>query len=204
VNTSARVELEKPSDANVKERIAEFAKGGAEMDATLNWLFRDRFPENTDLNQVLVKCTVLNNFYHAGVRDKDLVSVAKCIVSLKIDNQLKQGDEGLVERISSALKGCTKSVRRGYFTFVTKYCSFHNPEAFPIYDTYVSDMLWDYSQKDSFTELTHKYDMDMNYPRIKQVIEDFRKYYKLEKFSFKQIDEYLWQTEKDLREAKHG
>ena len=104
------------------------------QEVALTSLF-SKYPNNTDINEVLIKCTVLNQFYSAGVKGIDLLPLAEHIVSLNIDQNLQDGDWGVVEKISNCKL-------RNYYSFASKYCNWHNPQKYPIYDSYVDNVLY--------------------------------------------------------------
>ena len=61
---------------------------------SLNKLFYDTYPNNTDINDILIKVSALNDFYSTNIFS--VFSVAKHILSLDIDNRLNNKDETLV------------------------------------------------------------------------------------------------------------
>lgn len=82
----------------------------------------------------------LNQFYSAGLLSKDLIPMAKHIVELNsrvnIDIALKSGDLSIVPQIARG-----GDLSRIYLSFASKYCNWHNPKSFPIYDRYVANVL---------------------------------------------------------------
>jgi hypothetical protein len=116
--------------------------------------------------------------------------MAEYILKLKIDQQLEQQSPELVDQIAMTPIG-----RRNY-SFASKYCSWHVPEAYPIYDRYVDELIWAYQKTDKFAEFKRK-ELKI-YPRYKEVIQAFISYYRLTQFSFKEIDKFLWQYGKEL------
>ena len=77
-----------------------------------------------------------------------------------------------------------------YYSFATKYCSRHQPERFAIYDSFVEKVLVWFSDEYGFAEFKNE---DLrNYPNFKRVLMAFIEHFKLQKYSLKQIDQYLW------------
>ena len=147
-----------------------------------------KYNENKEVDKIILKVLMLDKFYSTQIRNS--VSMAKGISRIKnIEDRLKKGDVELIDEIAS----CT-GVRREY-SFATKYCSFHNPKKFPIYDQYVRKILHHFKNEYSNLKLTHK-DFE-NYNIFVNSIYDFIKYYKLEKYTIKDIDRFLWQFGKD-------
>ncbi len=106
---------------------------------------------------------------------------------MKIDPWLNNQSLEVVEKIAKIqLKG--KS-RRNY-SFASKYCSFHLPEVYPIYDGYVENLIWNYQKETHFADF--KRGEMQQYPRYKEIIEQFRGYFGLEQFSLEELDHFLW------------
>jgi hypothetical protein len=180
----ASVRLPKPTPARVKSYIQRFDRAEAVTEGALSKLFR-RFPTNTVLEDVLVKVVMVNALYHTSIFSTH--DVAKHILRLKIDAQLQAGQSEAVDRIASMRFG--KRERYNY-SFATKYCSWHNREAYPIYDKRVDDILWGYRKQDQFAAFQRQ--ALWEYDEFKRVIMEFSTYYKLEGFIFKELDKFLW------------
>ena len=160
-----------------------------EQERALNRLFFTLAPENKDLADILLKVTTLNQFYSTNIFS--IYPVAKHIQSLRIDDRLAAGDCTLVDEIQVVrLKEKTKH----FYSFASKYCSHHNPEAFPIYDSYVDEVLRYFRDVDGFT--IFRTSELKNYSRFKEVLLAFRSFYGLEQFTLKEIDKYIWQLGK--------
>lgn len=102
------------------------------QERALEKLFFGDFKYNDNLENILIKYSVLNDFYRTNIFK--IYSVATHILSLNIDERLANGDPTLVDDIAKV----TISGKNKYFySFASKYCSHHNPNAYPIYDSYV-------------------------------------------------------------------
>lgn len=161
------------------------------QESSLEKLFQRTYPLNEDLNDVLIKVCSLNDFYSTNIFSP--YSVAKHIVNLKIDAKLQNGNLEVVNEIAK-IKMANKNFRN-FYSFATKYCSHHKPEIYPIYDYFVGKVLVYFKQIDNFYDFSEK-DFKI-YPRYKEILINFRKYYDLVSFDLKQIDKYLWQIGKD-------
>ena len=84
---------------------------------------------------------------------------------------------------------------RHYYSFATKYCSFHSPAIYPIYDNIVDGVLWHLSNRDDFIKFKRQDLKD--YEKFIEVLEAFKDYYGLQSFNFKDLDRYMWQLGKD-------
>jgi hypothetical protein len=145
-----------------------------------------QFPRNTETAHVLLKVLVLNKLYSAQVRDIDVEILARHIAGLGIDPLLAEGSPSTVDLITN----CDNL--RNYFSFASKYCSWHNPDAYPIYDSRVDECLWSYQKRDGFAKKKFLRKDLWVYPGFCEVVTQFRDFYKLGSFNFKAIDKFLW------------
>lgn len=156
----------------------------------VNLLFQDLCAGNTKLVEILLKVSALNDFYSTSIYDTH--GVARHILSLNADPKLSQGDLGLVDQMANvSFNGKTRRI----YSFATKYCSHHAPDAYPIYDSYVDEMLWFFRKRDGFARFRRP-DMK-DFPSFVGIIDKFRDFYGLTKFTRKQIDVFLWLAGKD-------
>lgn len=160
------------------------------QEQALNKLFWEYAPHNTQLEDILIKVAALNDFYSTNIFS--VYPVAKHILSLDIDQRLQKGDISLVDELQKVEIG---GKIKHFYSFATKYCSHHVPDHFPIYDSYVENILVYFRDKDSFAIFTAN-DLK-NYKRFKEVLIQFRNFYSLSEYSLKQLDQYLWQLGKN-------
>ena len=147
-----------------------------------------QFPANHDLSEVLLKVLAINQLYSSRVDSIHLEPLARHIVASKLDELLTVGSHDSVTKIASC-----PDYPKHYYSFATKYCSWHNQAAFPIYDANVDECLWSYRKQDKFSEF-RRYEMEdcSNYKRFVEVVSAFRKHYLLDQFPFKSLDKFLW------------
>jgi ADP-ribosylglycohydrolase len=185
----------KPTVDEVKKYIKRWNgpenEVGKNKEMALKKLFEELCPENRDFNDILIKCSTLNDFYSANIFD--VHSVALRIMKLNIDERLKQGDYKLVKDIAEVKVGKSRKPRN-FYSFATKYCSHHRPEMYAIYDSYVDKLLWEFQKRDKFSAF--KLTDLKKYPEFMRVIHDFQRRYGLEEFTVKELDQYLWQLGK--------
>ena len=106
------------------------------QEKSLDKLFFITYPNNNEIEDILIKVSSLNDFYSTNIFS--VFPVAKHILNLGIDNRLKSNDETLVNDIANlSINGKKKC----FYSFATKYCSHHNPINFQIYDSYVDKIL---------------------------------------------------------------
>lgn len=79
-----------------------------------------------------------------------------------------------------------KASHTDHYSFANKYCSFHNSDTFPIYDSYVDSILWHYQNAEHFC--IFKRNELKDYPKFKRIIRSFQRYFGLERYTVKQLD----------------
>ena len=160
-------------------------------ESSLQRLFTDLCPKNDNINDIFIKCVALNSLYSTQIFS--IENVAKHYITIDIDSKLQKGDLSLVADLTPVKIG-TKV--RNLYSFASKYCSFHNPDKYPLYDRYVHLTLKYFSEhKEHFSKFS---DNDLrDYPKFVKIIEQFQAKYHLEEFSAKQMDIYLWQIGKE-------
>ena len=165
------------------------------QEKSLYKLFHEDYKHNTDLNEILIKCSCLNDFYSTNIFS--IFSVAKNIYNLKIDKRLNENDPSLVNDIAHVkINGVDKT----FYSFASKYCSHHNDE-FPIYDYFVDKMLVYFKNKDKFAKF--KKDDLKDYVKFKKILIEFKKFYDIEEYSLRDIDKYLWIAGKEYFPKKY-
>ena len=198
-NNIAESSIPKPSIEEIKKYLKKWDnKEYCNKEEALNKLFFEICPKNTDIKDILLKASTLNDFYSTNIFS--IYPVAEHILDSNIDSRLKAGDTKLVEYIKKVPIGDDS---RELYSFVSKYCSHHNPEEYPIYDSYVDKVLWYFrkrpdcsdSENSSFSNFKRKDLKD--YVKFKGIIIEFQKFYGLNEYSLKQIDQYLWQLGKE-------
>ncbi len=187
-----------PTADHVTNACKQFADGANEPDAALFELFA-HYPKNTDLRHVLLKIVALNALYSTMIRVYSKITptvyeVASHIAAIgdEIDSGLIAGSPDLVPKISRI----QKNEKTFYnYSFATKYCSFHRPESYPIYDSRVYEYLRRLRNRDKnkvggFRQF--KNEEMWNYARFKGIVDEFRVHYGLQEFPYKQIDAFLY------------
>lgn len=155
-------------------------------DSTVRNLF-DEFPRNDNLEHVLRKVIILNQLYNARLWTTATLVVARRIVELKIDVRLNNHDLDLVSDIAlNIIKGKTWH----FNSFASKYCSFHQPDFYPMIDQYVCRLLNSYRRDLSFVAFRSVEFKD--YRRFYEIVCQFKTHFKLDEFSLKEIDKFLW------------
>lgn len=159
------------------------------QEKALDKLFMGICKRNDNIEDILIKCSSLNDFYSTNIFD--IHTVAQHILSLKIDERLEDGDLSLVDEISHVeVNGKVHT----FYSFATKYCSHHNPERYAIYDSYVEKVLLSMNSRDHFMKFKQE---ELNvYETYMRVIKAFQQRYGLMQYNIKRLDQYLWQLGK--------
>lgn len=163
----------------------------ADQEKALDKLFMELCPKNDCLEDVLIKCSALNDFYSTNIFD--VHSMAKHIYHLNIDERLKRMDYSLINDIATVEISWKP---HNFYSFATKYCSHHRPEKYAIYDNYVEKVLVTMNRRESEPFAYFKKEGLKNYETYMYVIQAFRQHFGLSQFSIKQLDQYLWQLGK--------
>ena len=193
------IEIPRPNKNIIKEYLVKWDNLEDHyiwQESSLDKLFHKDYKYNTDLNEILIKCSCLNDFYSTNIFL--IYPVAKNIFDLKIDKRLEQGDPSLVNDIARVnISGKEKT----FYSFASKYCSHHNNIEFPIYDYFVDRMLIYFQKKDKFSNF--KKDDLKDYVKFKNILIDFKKFYDIDEFNLRDIDKYLWIAGKDYFPKKY-
>ncbi len=163
----------------------------------LDKLFFSLCPNNTDISEILLKVSTLNDFYSTNIFS--VYPVAKHILSLNIDERLNAEDVTLVEDIKRV---SINGQEHSFYSFASKYCSHHKPLAYPIYDSYVDRVLRYFRDRDGFS--TFAGENLKNYNMFKDILITFQQHYELKEYNLKLIDKYLWLLGKDYFPKKYG
>jgi hypothetical protein len=190
--TRVRDDIQKPAPEVITEYLEKWTtlEHYIAQESAITKLFSQICPHNSDMDDVLIKVAALDKFYSTNIFAP--YAVARQILRLDIDKRLSQGDETLVSDIASVKIG---EAERNFYSFATKYCHHHNPEAFPIYDSYVDKTIRYFARVDRFALLSNGELRD--YHVFKNILNSFRDYYSLTAFSLRDIDLYLWQLGKE-------
>ena len=159
------------------------------QEKALDKLFMDVCKRNDNIEDILIKCSSLNDFYSTNIFD--IHTVAQHILSLHIDERLKVGDPSLVNEIAHVE---VNGKGHFFYSFATKYCSHHQPERYAIYDSYVEKVLVSMNNRKHYANFNREDLKD--YETYMSVIRAFQQRFGLLQYNIKQLDQYLWQLGK--------
>jgi hypothetical protein len=181
----------KPTKADVEKEIAAFDKENGIGEWLLGELF-NRYMRNAVESEVMEKVNILNRLY--STRLYSITSMTDQILSIEsFDAALDAGSADAAESILV----CNS---RSTFSFASKYCSWHNHNAYPLYDRFVDECLWHYQSLDHFAE--NRRSSFESYEKFRQVVSSFRDHYELGSFTFKDLDKFLTRRGAEIVEAR--
>ncbi len=161
----------------------------SDHEKALNKLFFQVYPHNNCIEDIIIKCSALNDFYSTNIFD--IHTVAQHILSLCIDERLEKGDRSLVNDIAHVE---VNGKDHFFYSFATKYCSHHQPRRYAIYDSYVEKVLLSMNKRKHFANFQREELKD--YETYMSVIRAFQQTFGLMNYNIKQLDQYLWQLGK--------
>jgi hypothetical protein len=150
-----------------------------------------QYPGNENDAHILLKVVALNGLYHTQILA--LHDVANHIYERgkDIDSALRVGSPEIVDTIAEVVIPATERTRHNW-SFATKYCSWHRPDSYPIWDSRVSAYLRWLTQKPSGSFLLKNPDNWKRYGEFVEMVHNLRRVCGLGEFSFKQIDKFLY------------
>jgi hypothetical protein len=177
-----------PTADLVRTACREFDQENQLVEEALGDLFH-QYPANNNLPHVLLKVVALNGLYAAQILAVEEVARHIHRQAPEIDAALHAGSLVIVDTIA---KVAIKGKLRNNYSFATKYCSWHRPESYPIWDLRVDRCLWCLQQQYHFAP-SLKANVELrDYLKLHVVLTDFEEAYGLGGFTFKEIDKFLW------------
>jgi hypothetical protein len=175
----------------VWDKVENFYKPKKAMTKLFN-----HYRTNMDIDDILIKIYTLNAAYSASIFWP--IDVAKNILDMKIDNDLRAGDLAVVDKIRT---GHGVRNRQGaeinFYSFATKYCSFHNPDKYPLFDSNVKRALIYF--KEHCTEQFTFNNTDLGvYKAFVDIIRKFQETFYLQDSALRDIDKYLYLIGREL------
>lgn len=180
------VMINEPTPDYILSRLPDFdaTPRYSDADRAVGLVF-SQWPTNRLIEEVLAKVVTLNTLYSTNIYG--VYDVARHIVELNIDGRLTNGDQSLVDDIANVAIGRRT---RQVLSFASKYCSWHRPECYQIYDSFVDELLWVYQREFAFA--TFKRVELRTYSRFIQIVDALVDHFGLQVFSRKDLDKFLW------------
>jgi len=169
-----------------------------DVDDTIRTIVRV-YPENSVLSDVLIKTCLINDLY--GTNVYGTYSMARHIYELNIDDDLTGCSKVRLSLVSKIAHCKFKENIRVCYSFATKYCNWHDPISFPIYDGIVDNVLWAYRKQGCLSR--YKANDVQDYTFFKGVIDQLISCFNLSEFNYKQIDKFLWMYGRNVSEDEN-
>jgi hypothetical protein len=185
----------KPTKEDVEKEIEAFDKENGIGEWLLGNLF-SRYRNNTVKSDVLEKVNILNRLY--STRLYSIEAMTNRILGVESFDSLL--DAGSVDAAESIIECDLEGKSRSTFSFASKYCSWHNWDAYPIYDQFVDECLWYYQSLDHFASYSRS--SFGTYGNFVKVVNDFRDRYDLGSFRFMDIDKFLTRRGAEIKERR--
>ena len=164
-------------------------------EAYLFLLFNKIYPYNKTIKDVFLKACAVNTI--DNTRIDDVCAITDRIVSLDIDEKLKSEDLKLNLQLVKDIAVDPTGNRKKCYPFASKYCARHKPNIYPMYDSHVCSMLWHFQKKYRCIGFKRK-DLE-DYVHFETILRKFINCYKLNDFSLREIDIYLWLSFKEYK-----
>jgi hypothetical protein len=191
----SQVEVNLPNEALVRQACLLFKEENGLVEAALGELFK-HYPENTDASHVLLKASAVNALYYTNVYAIQTVALHIAHLGAEVDAAFASGLPSIVDLISRVeVQGKTHQ----FFSFASKYASWHKPNEYPIYDTRVCRYLSHVKAETNLFGFLNR--CDWGYARFKEEMVAFREQFQLSRFTFKQLDAFLYMEGSKLFEA---
>jgi hypothetical protein len=178
-----------PDPVLVRDACDRFDRENEVTEKALSDLF-DAYPANCDPSRVLLKVVALNSLY--STRILAVLKLAAHIAGqgAAIDAALAAGSPEAVDSIARISMGEKDFI---FYSFATKYCNWHQPNLYPIFDSRVDKYLWLLKKQGLFQSQDFSSRQDLySYPSFCSIMTAFRNQFGLASFTFKQIDKFLW------------
>ena len=157
------------------------------------------YPKNTCPWQVLLKVTALNALYKTRIMNVYPVVETILGVGRKLDSLISRGDPAAVD-LMKMVKFAKRDKTINFFSFASKYCHFHRPDRYPIYDQYVDAALRKLRRDKKLSFESDALNREA-YAPFKSVIDAFIGMYATG-CSYDAVDKFLWRKGKGLKQKR--
>lgn len=168
-----------------------------------------KYPYNSDVSLVAMKVCLIDitngtNLSRNLGKEGGLYKLSKKITTSNFDERVKNGNISIVSELAMWTK---KEFGKNLFSFITKYCLYHNnkyykKDDFAIYDSVVAKNLHKYISKEEYHNLTNKTLRKNSFSKLKNEY-NYQEYMKIIDFIIKKnnltveyphrkLDWYIW------------
>ncbi len=168
-------------------------------DETIRLAFK-LFPHNADIRHVTLKAVLINTLY--GTAIFDVAKMAQHIVGCKIDTKIERTDLSVVDDLRLGHGIGKGSIERNLYSFATKYAHFHKPQAYPMFDNLVKQLLPELNQVLHFGPHFTQEQL-LNYSSYRNTIDSLISFLHC-RWGYKSFDEGLWVLARYKKEKDSG
>ena len=168
-----------------------------------------KYPLNNDISIVAMKICLIDIINGTNLsknlgKSGGLYKLSKKIVEINFDERVKNGDAKLISELAKWTK---QEIGRNLFSFITKYCLYHNlycydRDDYIIFDSVISSNLHKYISSEDYEKITGKELKNNSFFKIKDNY-NYDLYLKIIDFiisdnqitvkkSHRKIDWYIW------------
>ncbi len=183
--------LKYPTAEFLNEYQGEFSKGYGIEDKMQKLIVEKVYDKDT-YETILLTSIIINELYSTNIRRIKIMADHIFNHKDEIHSLIAAGNAKAIDAIAMGhgLTSGKNGKEFNFYSFASKYCNYLNPDQFPIYDSYVEQMLTLYNAMEHFIDFT-KEDL-RDYGKFREVVLKFREHFKLEQFSLREIDKFLW------------
>jgi hypothetical protein len=194
------MKLKNPSSEFISKILRKYYNNEGDLNKKLLLLFKT-LNSNKNKYDVLIKVSALNQIYATSITN--INPVVNRIV--EVSNEFNISSKSTIsnyklfaDKISDVKWKNNKGeyFKRNYLSFASKYVHFISDFKTPIYDSYIWIMIKGYIGQESGEKISFKSPKDLQ--EFYKTFELFRTHFGLEKYSYYELDKFLWQYGKIL------
>ncbi len=196
-----------PTKAEVKKylEIWDSNENYCKPAEALQKLFTVYLSTNKHIEDILIKTYALNDAFGTSIYWP--VDVAENILAMKINDDLSEGNKSVIGKIAKkngkekfefkSKNG--KTIKKEFYSFATKYASFHQPDKYPLFDSNVERAL-NYFKNSCPAKFTFNNGNLKIYKEFVSIVREFKESFDLSNSPFRDIDKYLYLVGKEIKE----
>ena len=185
----------------VNEFIENFDNNNRVSEAAIQYSIEHPFNETRE-NPIYTytKVSLINDNYSTHLSSTEKIAISRILFDYFEGIQNQNYNENLIENIRTACKE-DADLHKDPYSFITKYCCHHNPNSYPIYDSYVDIMLRWYSFLPAFQFNLADVNSDFNdYNSFRNALYDIKTVFEadesIDSITYRDLDKFLWSAGK--------
>jgi hypothetical protein len=180
------MDFEYPIEDIIKPYFETFkGQEGYFVDDTRTWNFFRANTENTKVQDILLKIREVRDDELTELEGED--AMAQHILNLKIDDALESSDKQVVMDIAQITY---RGEPRNFYAFASRFCCYHYPAVYPIYNPTIDQVLRVYYKRTRATVLPENLLTD--YPSFSNLMEEYKDNFHLPLRHYWELDKFIW------------